>query len=89
MKIRCIETGRITKVDRGEFGQLMITEAMTRLICREPEYSSGGYFAEPIRRIGLVGDFVEFAGCRRAEICRPVGGLTERTGDYRRFEVCD
>jgi hypothetical protein len=86
MKIRCNETGRVTTVKPGEagIGSDEIEAAMTRIIRREDEYKKHGHFAAQFR----PGDLYEFrdrAACRKCEIVRGVGGLTEHTGDFYTF----
>lgn len=88
MRIICNETGKLTRVTKGEFGELEISAAMTRLIKRETGFSGNNYYAQPLRNFGTAGEFRQHAACRRAEIVRPCGDLTEHTGQFRTFSIC-
>ena len=85
MKLRCIETGRATKItldERYELNEAVhgseIRAAANRLVSREDR----GYFANfgsvCINNIGQI---------TPAKIARPVGNMTESTGKTVHFEL--
>jgi hypothetical protein len=85
MKLRCIETGRTTRVnldERYELNEVVhgteIRAAANRLVSRE----NRGYFANfgsvCINNVGHI---------TPAEIARPVGSMTESTGQTVHFEL--
>jgi hypothetical protein len=87
MKLRCIETGRTTRVNLDERYELNeavhgaeIRAAANRIVSR----ADRGYFANfgsvCINSVGYI---------TPAEIARPVGSMTESTGKTVHFELID
>jgi hypothetical protein len=90
MKMMCVETGRVTKIENENdtcSWHEQIVRAATRLIRREPEWRRGNYFVSPQFKefSAKIGDEMD------AEIRRPMhtNGLTECTGEKRTFRLVD
>jgi hypothetical protein len=88
MKMMCVETGRVTKIENENdtcSWHEQIVRAATRLIRREPEFARHNHFASP-----AFNEFEPTVGAEMdAEIWRPCGGLTEHTGVRRTFRLVD
>lgn len=88
MRMLCVETGRVTRIENENetySWSEQISRAATRLIRREPEFEKYNHFASPTFEefSSSVGDEID------AEICRPLGGLTEHTCERRTFRLVD
>lgn len=75
MKLRCIETGRTTKLPSDEFDS--IQEAADRIVKRDWSGHYAQFSGVPSREALF------------AEVCRSVGGMCEHTGKKINFEIIE
>jgi len=77
MKLKCMETGRITEIilttDKPWENDEILDAAANKLLKREPDHKH---------------DFVCISADKmRSEICHALTDLTEHTGEYRTFKI--
>ena len=85
MKLRCVETGRTTRVDLDKCYELNevvhgteIRAAANRLVSREDHGCYASFGSICVNNVGNI---------TPAKIARPVGNMTESTGKTVHFEV--